>query len=116
MDNGRPVYLDKLFENEDQFLDDPMEEITPLRRSRKPSFASSHISKKNRQKLKRQRINSGNMSDDEIFQKDQLSFIRNLDCSKINLKQVFNDEQKLAKNIQEALKKSMPTSLEVLDP
>jgi hypothetical protein len=56
------------------------------------------------------------MSDDEIFQKDQLSFIRNLDCSKINLKQVFNDEQKLAKNIQEALKKSMPTSLEVLDP
>jgi hypothetical protein len=53
MDNGRPVYLDKLFENEDQFLDDPMEEITPLKRSRKPSFASSHISKKNRQKLKR---------------------------------------------------------------
>lgn len=55
MDNGRPVHLDKLFENEEQFLDDPMEEVAPLKRSRKPSFSSQikSESKKNRQKLKR---------------------------------------------------------------
>jgi len=41
MDNGRPAHLDKLFENEEQFLDDPIEEVMPLKRSRKPSFSSS---------------------------------------------------------------------------
>ena len=50
LDNGRPVHLDKLFENEDQFLDDPMEEVKPLKRSRKPSFNGiiKSESKKNR--------------------------------------------------------------------
>lgn len=33
LDNKKPVYIDKLFENEDAFLDDPMEEVQPLKRS-----------------------------------------------------------------------------------
>ena len=27
LDNNKPVHIDKLFENEDAFLDDPMEEV-----------------------------------------------------------------------------------------
>ena len=66
LDNNKPVHIDKLFENEDEFLDDPMDEVKPLRRSRRPSFSSSvSTMNKNRHKLKRQRINSGNTSCDE---------------------------------------------------
>jgi hypothetical protein len=32
LDNNKPVHIDKLFENEDVFLDDPMDEIKHLKR------------------------------------------------------------------------------------
>ena len=42
LDCKKPVHIDKLFENEEAFLDDPMEEtkVKPLKKASKPSFSS----------------------------------------------------------------------------
>jgi hypothetical protein len=69
-----------------------------------------------RSKLKRQRINSGNTSEDEMRKCDPFAEIKKMDPLKINLKKIFSDESKLHQNLMLALKKSMPPDLDSLDP
>jgi hypothetical protein len=114
LDNNKPVHIDKLFENEDAFLDDPMTDVAPLKRSRQPSYSSNV--KSMRSKLKRQRINSGNSSEDEMRKCDPFAEIKKMDPLKINLKKIFSDEGKLQQNLMLALKNSLPPDLDSLDP
>ena len=114
LDNNKPVHIDKLFENEDAFLDDPMEEVAPLQRPRKSSYTSN--TKSMRSKLKRQRINSGSNSEEEMRKCDPFADIKKMDPANINLKNIFWDENKLQQNLMLALKNSMHPDLDSLDP